>query len=56
MKESMKAPKERPLTHLERVSVEVEWSLPSNLTERVAPGLLLLMFKIHDLAHSWAKS
>ena len=50
LKEALRDPRERVLGQLERYQKDAQWTLPGNLSEKVAPHLLLQIFSVYPSA------
>ena len=50
LRDALRDPRERVLEQLEGLKPAVDWSLPANVSERVAPPLLVQIFSTHPSA------
>ena len=50
LRESLRDPRERVLEQLQHVKPKVDWTMPANIVERVAPPLLAQIFSQHPSA------
>ena len=55
LRDALRDPRERVLEQLEGLKPAVDWSLPANISERVAPPLLVQIFSTHPSATQMAQ-
>ena len=54
LRDALRDPREKVLEQLEGIKSKVEWSLPANVSERVAPPLLVQVFSQHPSCSAMA--